>query len=146
MFATTERIRFDKIVASIPKQPGIYEIWTDSGKALKVGISINALKRLKDHAASRKSGLPQKSGDRDAPTPKDICSKKSILAKHLYFDQSLATEYNCDLRDETGRREFLAKHCYIVFEKTASKAIAREMEREREESGCFRYTGDVVPR
>jgi hypothetical protein len=41
-----QTIRFSEIEAKVPKEPGICEIHTDTGKALKVGISANMRKRL----------------------------------------------------------------------------------------------------
>lgn len=145
------RISFDKISESISNSPGIYEIWTKSGIGLKVGISLNILKRLKDHAASRASGLKKKpTSDNKNLKPNDFISKKSILAKHLYFDKTIvsrsASQKVYDLTSENGRRDFLRDCCYVIFEQTTSTAEAREKEKEREESGIFRYTGDVVER
>jgi hypothetical protein len=52
-----KRISFAEIAKEVDEVPGIYEIWTQSEIPLKVGISKNLRKRLKQHAASRDSGL-----------------------------------------------------------------------------------------
>jgi excinuclease UvrABC nuclease subunit len=51
------KIRFPDIEVHVPTTAGLYEIYTDQGIALKVGIAVNLLKRLKSHRASRDSGL-----------------------------------------------------------------------------------------
>lgn len=144
-------ISFEKIKELIPKSPGIYEIWTNSGIGLKVGISEDIQKRLKAHAASRKSGLKQKPNtDSKNLKPSDLVSKKSVLAKHLYFDKSIVSQIACrkdyDLTIEEGRRAFLSDCCYITFELTASKAEARSKEILREKTGEFLYVGEVENR
>jgi hypothetical protein len=142
------KISFDKIDESIGSVPGIYEIWMRSDTArpdigLKAGISINGRKRLKDHVASRDSGLKWRTVG-NSSNPDDCVSKKSILAKHLYFDKALTAEF--DLTTEADRRRFLLERCYIIFTETATKAEARELEIKKEQSGIFRYTGKVVRR
>lgn len=138
-----QRLRFDKLEGNVPTEPGIYEIHMLSGEALKVGIGKDLLQRLKDHRASRQSGLklkPQGSWS----NPSDVQSKKSILAKHLYFDSVLVKNYN--LTSEAGRRSFLQEQCYIVFKVTSSVHEAKDLERVRECSGQFRYIGLVHKR
>jgi hypothetical protein len=41
------KIRFTDMHVQVPTTAGLYEIHTDQGIALKVGIAINLLKRLK---------------------------------------------------------------------------------------------------
>jgi len=139
-----QRIRFSEIESEVPgNKPGIYEIHTDSGIALKVGISCRLKKRLLQHRTSRDSALELTQGG-SRENPGDVKSKGSILAKHLYYDASLTTGY--DLRTETGRRAFLEEVCYIVFQLTEDTNAAREEERRRERDGAFRYVGRVVKR
>jgi hypothetical protein len=123
--------------------PGIYQIWTKSGKALKVGIAKNLRKRLRKHFVSRDSGMKLKAGG-NAYNPDDWVSKASILAKHLYFDRNLITE--CDLTTEEGRRRFLQDECKITYLSTCSREDARQMEGVLEKTGCFRYLGKVKVR
>jgi hypothetical protein len=137
-----QRIRFREI-ENIEEKPGIYEIYTDSGVALKVGIATRLRKRLLQHRASRQSCLKLKPGGQ-WNNPNDVMSKGSILAKHLYYDGSITTEY--DLSAETGRRAFLCERCYIVFEITRTKLEARELERDRESDGRYRYLKMVQKR
>jgi len=137
-----KKFRFDEIEQYVRKrQPGLYEISTLSGVNLKVGISVNLLNRLKAHRASRNSGLKLKPGG-SWDNPSDVLSKKSILAKHLFFDRAISSSYN--LRTESGRREFLQQECVISVVLTKTKADAREIEKKREVSGDFRYVGKVV--
>ncbi len=114
-----------------------------SGEALKVGVGKNLLQRLKDHKASRQSGLKLKPNG-DWNNPSDVDSKKSILAKSLYFDASIAENY--DLTSEAGRRGFLKEQCYLVFEVTTSREEAEEREKIRELDGRSRYVGNVCKR
>lgn len=125
----------------IDKAPGIYQILTESGAKLKVGISNNLRKRLKQHAASRDSGLEKKVLD---PTePAHLTSKGSILAKHLYFDRDLTGSNEYDLTREAGRNKYLADKCYISFLVTTTRDEARELEKPLEKSGDFRYARKV---
>jgi len=124
-------------------QAGLYEIFTLSGIGLKVGIAIDLLVRLKDHRASRESGLKLKPGG-SWNNPSDVKSKKSVLAKHLYFDGAITSTY--DLRTEGGRQAFLKEECKIIVVRTATKAEAKLIEKRRETSGDFRYVGEVVVR
>jgi hypothetical protein len=137
-------IRFSEIDTEVPNQPGIYEIHTDTGVALKVGIASNLRKRLRQHRASLQSCLPLKKPDGDRSDPNQVQSKRSILAKHLYYDTSIAP--GIDLRLQLERRLFLEQKCHIVFTVAETIAQAREWERQREGSGVYRYTGTVVKR
>lgn len=137
------KVRFEEIENRIPSGPGLYEIHTDTGIALKVGIGVNLRKRLRQHLASRQSCLRLKSGG-ERRNPDDVVSKGSILAKHLYYDQSIAPMY--DLRSEDGRRRFLFEKCHIVFRTTNTKQAARELEKLHECGGAFRYMGRVTVR
>jgi len=137
-------IRFSEIEARIaPGQPGLYEIRTLSGEKLKVGMAKDLRDRLVAHRASRQSGLRLKPGG-DWSRPDDVDSKKSILAKHLYYDEAIAPDY--DLKTEAGRRAFLSEACIILVEPTNSRQRARDLEKKREDRGGFRYFGDVVIR
>jgi len=139
----TIRIRFSEIERSVPVRPGIYEIHTDNGLPLKVGVGGDIRKRLLQHRESRQDRLKLREGG-DRSNPNDVSSKQSILAKHLYYDRSVTTEY--DLTSEFGRRAFLLEKCYITFDVTATRADALKLEKERERLGCFRYVGRVVIR
>lgn len=134
-----KKIRFSEIEIEVPqKQPGIYQIYTDSGTPVKVGISADIHRRLKEHRSSADRYLVWKEGaSRDDPA--NVTSKRSILAKHLYFDTSITDEF--DLRTEAGRRQFLSERCHVKFKTTESKNEARALEIPREHSGVFRYTG-----
>jgi hypothetical protein len=137
------RITFDQIKATVEPKPGIYEIHTNGGIPLKVGIGGDIQCRLLDHGASRQSGLRLKAGG-NRNSPSDVESKKSILAKHLYYDTAIAPKY--DLTTESGRRTFLQEQCYIVFEIVETVERAKELEVVREGSGHFRYVGQVACR
>lgn len=110
---------------------------------LKVGIAGNLRRRLWQHRRSAQSGLKFRSGD-SAIEPSAVVSKRSILAKHLYFDKSIAPEY--DLRTETGRQQFLEERCRVTIEFTATRAAARELEILRECTREYRYCGLVIKR
>jgi len=139
-----QTFRFSEIEARIgPGQPGLYEIRTLSGEKLKVGITNDLRDRLADHRASRQSGLKLRPGG-DWSRPDEVDSKKSILAKHLYYDEAIAPDY--DLKTETGRRAFLSEACVILVEPNSSREKARELEKQREGQGGFRYVGDVIIR
>ncbi len=75
--------------------------------------------------------------------PSEVRSKRSILAKHLYFDSSIAPRYN--LRCEADRQKFLEQDCRIPVN-PMRRAAAREYERERERTACIRYVGRVINR
>ena len=135
-----QKIYFRDIEGLVPGKPGIYEIFMNDGRPLKVGISSDLRRRLLLHRASRQSGLKSKhKGPWDQP--KDVQSKSSIFTKHLYFDRSLVCDL--DLTLEVDRRKFLEERCYITFEWTASKEAARELEKDREQTGQYRYVGRV---
>jgi len=139
-------LRFSDISERFPKKPrapGIYEIHTLSGLALKVGISGDIRERLIRHGQSKQSGLKFKVGA-SADEPCDVESKRSILAKHLYFDRSIDPRY--DLRSQLGRQRFLEEQCRITVEITASREVARGLEEGRERRGSYRYCGDVIKR
>jgi excinuclease UvrABC nuclease subunit len=136
-----QRISFSEITGKVGEEPGIYEIWTESGSRLKVGISQNLRKRLKQHAASRESGL--KNLCSNPKKPADITSKASILAKHLYFDRALPEAMGYDLCSGDERKKFLAEKCYIKFLVTKTRDEARKLEIEMEKTGEFRYTRKV---
>jgi hypothetical protein len=135
-----KRVTFDEIEDVVPPSPGLYEIHTLSGVPLKVGIGVDVRERLLQHRASRESGLKLKDSG-DWANPDDVASKKSIVAKHLYYDRSITNEY--DLKTEWGRRQFLLNDCFILFEITDSKAAAEVRERELEGTGRYRYCGRV---
>ncbi len=138
------KLRFSEIENKVPDcKCGIYEIHTDSGIPLKVGISNNIKKRLRQHRDSYERYLKLKPGGR-WDNPSDVQSKQSILAKHLYYDKSLSNEYN--LKHEDGRKQFLEYRCHIKFKITMTKDIARSLEKQRENSDRFRYTGKVEKR
>jgi uncharacterized protein (DUF4415 family) len=138
---TVKRIRFAEIEREVPAKPGIYEIYTDTGIPLKVGVSANLRKRLLQHRASRQSGLRLKPLGQHH-NPDHIKSKSSILAKHLYFDRTITADY--DLTSESGRRMFLERNCYIRFEIRPSRSDARELEMRREVHGSYRYMRKVA--
>ena len=141
---TEQKIRFAEIERKVPAgRPGIYEIFMDGGIPLKVGIAADIKKRLLQHRASKDSGLKLKPGG-SRGNPRDLESKKSILAKHLFYDDSLTQEF--DLKTETGRRAFLEARCYIVFRITDTRNDALQIERTRERDGSYRYVGLVVKR
>jgi len=58
------KIRFSEIETTVPPgaAPGLYEIVTDEGKLLKVGISGNLRRRLVQHRQSKQSRLKLKEG------------------------------------------------------------------------------------
>ena len=138
-----KKVSFGEMEGKVPPDAGIYEIHTLTGIPLKVGISGNLRKRLMQHRASRQSGLKLREGGQRSD-PKDVDSKASILAKHLYYDTTLVAEF--DLTSETERRRFLREHCYFAFEQTANKAEARKLEGVRERELPFRYIGHVKRR
>ena len=72
-----KEMKFDEIEARVGKEPGIYEIYTNDGISLKVGIGVNIRNRLKQHRASRQSGLKLKLGG-NFQNPSDVMSKSSI--------------------------------------------------------------------
>jgi len=135
------KIRFSDIEKVVSAKPGIYKISTDTGILLKVGIGGNLLRRLRQHRASRDSGLKLKPNGKWSD-PDDVQSKASILAKHLYFDRTIAPDL--DLTQEINRGKFLLERCNITFEFTSDRLAARELEKDCEH-GC-RYVGRVRQR
>ncbi|MBI4244098.1 MAG: hypothetical protein HY606_08420 [Planctomycetes bacterium] len=137
------KIKFDEIETKVSEIPGIYEIYTNSGIPLKVGIGKNIKERLLQHRSSRQSALKLKPGG-CFDNPNDVKSKKSILAKHLYYDESITDDF--DLKSESGRRAFLASVCCIDFKYTGTKADARQLETIRQREVSWRYIGKVEKR
>lgn len=124
----------------IPSTIGSYEIHTSDGVPLKAGISANLRKRLRQHRDSKQSRLCLIPGG-NWSNPGDVRSNRSILAKHLFFDRSLSTQYN--LEREADRQCFLRDKCFIRWLSQPSRDVARVWERKREKSGRFRYCGRV---
>lgn len=135
-------LRFGRAVSIAPNRPGIYEIQIGRIK-LKVGIAGNLRRRLRQHACSRQQYLVSEDPE-PWLDPSQVRSRASILAKHLYFDRSIAPGF--DLRAEEGRRTFLAQNCKVRFEETMTREQARIRERELEASNAYRYFGPVVIR
>ncbi len=134
-----QKIKFSEIVNLNNNKPGIYEIYTNNHIPLKVGISTNIKRRLRQHKNSMqiyleilKTNLPI--------SPENIRSNQSILAKHLYFDTKIAP--NLDLSKENDRQKFLEENCYVKFKYTETKEDARKIEIEKEKLD-FRYIGRV---
>lgn len=117
-------VTFNEISKAVPTGPGIYQIWTMTGIALKVGISSDLRRRLRTHRASPLS--------------------RSVLARHLNRDRTLAP--NHDLTTDVGRQRFLADECRIAFISTSSRRDARNLEIRLERTGKFRYIGKVRER
>jgi hypothetical protein len=144
-----KKINFNEINDKVPNAPGKYEIYTKQDIPLKVGIGVNLRKRLTQHFVSRQNGLRLHNGNHLNPYvdylyPRDLISKRSILAKHLYFDRSITSSYN--LRTEEGRQMFLLEQCYFLFKRTETKEEAERLEMEVEQVGAFRYVGRVIIR
>jgi hypothetical protein len=131
------KVRFSEIEAVVPDKPGLYEIYTLDGKALKVGIGTNLRRRLIQHRKSRQSRLALKAGG-NWENPSDVVSKQSVLAKHLFFS---APVEGYDLKTEVGRQAFLDECCYVLFLVTSNREEARAIERVKEASGAFSYVG-----
>ena len=72
----------------------------------------------------------------DLSIPNNVRSKSSILAKHLYYDQTITTNY--DLKCEVCRRKFLLENCYILVAETNTREQAHILELRREQGGTFR--------
>lgn len=137
------KVRFGEIDTRVPTGPGIYEIHTDTGTPLKVGIAGDLRARLRQHRDSLQTKLKLKqngSWDRCG----DVKSNASILAKHLFFDSSITAMH--DLRQEAGRRAFLEEDCYILYVVTETREAAEAIERRFERSGRFRYVRRVLKR
>jgi hypothetical protein len=139
-----QRVRFSEVDTQLPrKTPGFYEIWTNEGKLLKIGIGRDLRIRLKQHRDSLDRRLKLIDGGR-RENPADVVSKGSILAKHLYYDTSLSRKY--DLTSQDGRRSFLSNECYILFQTTPTREHAEALEKKRETDPRIRYVGKVVIR
>jgi len=138
-----KKIKFSEIKTKVPAEPGIYEIYTKDKTRLKVGIGINLRHRLLQHASSKQRCLKLKPGG-NIEDPKDIRSKQSILAKHLYYDKSIAKDF--DLTTEQGRQQFLCERCFIIFETMKSKDDAHKKEQLYESERKYRYYGPVIRR
>lgn len=108
---------------------------------LKVGIATDLKQRLRDHGQSRQSGL-KTIDTSQAMEPHNVRSKKSILAKHLWFDKTITKKY--DLTTEFGRQEFLENECYIIVKSTSTREEARALEMIFENTGKYRYVGLVI--
>lgn len=100
-------------------------------------------KRLRAHASSKQKYLQIKDKT-SGELPSDLISKRSILAKHLYFDDEITSAY--DLTTELGRQAFLKDECYLEITYTDSREIARKLEVKAEKLGIFRYRGRVIKR
>lgn len=133
-------ISFVEIETKVSSVPGIYEIWTNTGVPLKVGISNNLKKRLKQHASSPDCLI---NDEIDPSQPAYLTSKKSILAKHLYFDHAIADVARYDLTTQVGRRTYLANECKIKFQATKDTKKARYFEKFLEKLGKFRYARKI---
>ena len=134
-------IRFGEIDDKVPREsPGIYEIHTDSGIPLKVGVAKDIKERLRQHRSSADKYLEWMEGS-DRTEPGHATSKRSILAKHLFFDESITTEF--DLKTEIGRQRYLAERCHIRFRVTQTRDEALNLEGPMEKEGVFRYVGAV---
>jgi hypothetical protein len=134
--AKMKSVRFSEL-DKLPTEPGLYEVHAH-GEPLKVGIARNLRSRLQHHLASRQRYLKLKQGGSFA-NPNDVISKRSILAKHLFFDRSISRQH--DLRSEEGRRTFLSQECVIRYVITLDRHAARQLEISRERSMKFRYVG-----
>lgn len=130
-------------VDQLLNKSGVYQIFTDDGIPLKVGIAAKLRARLRQHASSSQKYLKFKHEGAEI-RPSDVRSTRSILAKHLYFDSSIAPAY--DLTKEEDRCKFLQAECYLMITYTDSRETARELERLFEAKKIFRYQGRVVKR
>jgi hypothetical protein len=133
-------IRFSEVDALPAGLPGLYEVVMLDGTLLKVGIGNNLRKRLMNHRRSPDSGLRLKNGG-DWSRPDDVVCKCSILGKHLYYDEEIAPGYN--LKTQAGRQQFLEERCRVCYRLTATKDEARNIERQLEATGKYRYLGKV---
>lgn len=132
------RTSFTDIEIEVPESPGIYEIYNLDNVPLKVGISVNLRRRLRQHRQSKQKYLSLRT-EGDWSNPTDVRSTRSILTKHLYF--STVDGFNLEL--EADRQRYLVEHCYILFKVTESREVAREIEKRLEAEGRFRFTGRV---
>lgn len=131
------KVKFPEVSSVVPKKPGLYEIYTNDGLALKVGISNNLRRRLLQHFASRQKSLKLRVGG-NWSNPDDVVSKSSILAKHLYFSNDF---HEYDLKTEDGRKLFLEKSCFIIFTVTRTRDEARVLEKAKESEAKFKFVG-----
>jgi len=138
-----KRIKFSEIKSNVESRPGLYEMYTNDGTPLKVGIAKELRKRLLAHSASKQSRLKLKVEELGYVLG-NVESKQSILAKHLYFDSSITQKY--DLKTEYGRVGWLENECHIIIRYTNSRDEARELEKVQEASGVYRYVGRVNQR
>lgn len=137
------KIKYSEIKSCVRPEPGLYEIITHKGEPLKVGISKNIAKRLLAHGASKQNSLKLKD-EALGYCLSNVVSKQSILAKHLYFDSSVAQGY--DLTIEQDRVRWLENECYITVKYTRSREEARKLEKIKEANGHYRYVGRVCLR
>lgn len=133
-------ITFAEVETKVSNVPGIYEIWTNTEVPLKVGISKDLKNRLKQHGASPDC---LKINSITPLHPGHLVSKKSILAKHLYFDRALVDMARYNLKTREGRKSFLANECKIKFQYTKNREEARMLEKFLEKSGGFRYSRKI---
>jgi len=119
---------------------GLYMIYLRDATPLKVGIAGDLRRRLMHHRRSPDSGLRLKPGG-DRSRPEDVECKRSILGKHLYYDEEIAPGY--DLKTQAGRQAFLRENCTLRVLLTQTRAEARELEKQWEATGQFRYVGLV---
>jgi hypothetical protein len=124
----------------IQNTPGLYQIHTFDGVPLKVGIAKSLRSRLRQHFKSSQRRLkPTTTGE--ISQPNHLISKQSILAKHLFFDNTLTTEY--DLKTENGRHEFLKQETYLMITYTPDRDEAKRIEEIAESADLWRYKGRV---
>src|SRR5262245_6793387 len=133
----SKRFKFSKLpIEQLRRKPGLYEVLRGRIR-LKVGISGDLGKRLTQHAKSLqrklKSVHPEPWVD-----PSHVRSNGSILAKHLYFDKTIAFR-DYDLRTEAGRRAFLECECRVRFVTTRDRQDARKLERALEATKIYLY-------
>jgi len=76
--------------------------------------------------------------------PDQVKSKRSILTKHLYFDELIAPELN--LRTEPDRKRFLLERCQVRWQIHPNRESARAIEVAMEKKGGYRYQGRVIKR
>ncbi|WP_323016879.1 hypothetical protein [Castellaniella sp.] len=130
------RANFVDIEEVIPTRPGIYGIYTLDNTPLKVGISVNLRRRLRQHKESKQKYLSLRPNG-CWENPADVKSTRSILAKHLYFWAADGFNLKC----ETDRQRYLLDNCYILFKTTESREEAREIEKRLEATGGFQFVG-----
>jgi len=131
--------RFSEIPTEVRGRPGLYEI--RCGRVLlKVGISGNLGTRLKQHRDSLQRRLVGPAG-KLWKHPDLVVSKASVLAKHLYFDETIAPDYQ--LRTESGRQRFLEEKCQVRWQIHEDRESAKRLEATLEKSCGYRYRGRV---